>query len=86
MRQILQDPQNKRPMAEPAFDTPDAQDSQNKWPMSEPAPHTPANLKHQCLPRCSTGRDSNADWVFGVAAEESVHISIVLMYSFASSR
>ena len=72
-------------MAEPAFDMPDAQDPQNKWPMSEQAPHT--STKRHCVSRGALLEGMrNADWVFGVGFEERVHISIVLMYSFASSR
>ena len=37
----VQNPQNKRPMSEPALNLPDAQDPQNKRPMSEPALNSP---------------------------------------------
>ena len=37
----VQNPQNKRPMSEPALHMPDVQDPQNKQPMSEPAFNSP---------------------------------------------
>ena len=40
----VQNPQNKRPMSEPAPHTPDVQHPQNKRPMSEPAFDTPDAL------------------------------------------
>ena len=68
----MQDPQNKLPLPESAFDTPNAQDPQNELTMSEQAPHTSA--KRHCVSRGAPLEGSkgmlNADWGFRVGAGE----------------
>ena len=65
----VQNPQNERPMSEPALHVPDVQDPQNKLSMSEPAPHTSAK-RHGVSRRAPLEGMPNADWVFRVGIEE----------------
>ena len=65
----VQNPQNKRPISEPALHTPDMQDLQNKRPMSEPS--YDAAAKRHCVSRSAPPEGMpNADWVFRVGTEE----------------
>ena len=43
----VRNPQNKRPMSEPALNSPDVRNPQNKRPMSEPALNSPDAQDHQ---------------------------------------